>query len=181
MPHDVAERCIELLKRNKASTNTVQTLDITGGAPELAPEFRYLVTEARKLGVEVIDRCNLTVLLEPGQEDLAPFLADNQVRVVASLPCYSKENVDTQRGGGVFSRSIQGLQMLNALGYGKEGSGLGLDLVYNPGGVFLAPAQETLEGAYKQELKDGYGIEFSRLFCLNNMPIKRWADELVRQ
>ncbi|GMH37539.1 hypothetical protein BSKO_05412 [Bryopsis sp. KO-2023] len=177
MDRRTAERCIELLKK----TNSIETLDITGGAPELNSEFRYLVEEASGLGVEIIDRCNLTVLLEPGQEDLAEFLAKHKVRVVASLPCYSEKNVNQQRGGGVFDRSIKGLQMLNDLGYGKEGSGLILDLVYNPNGDFLAPDQATLETAYKQELKDCYGIDFNSLFCLNNMPIKRFADFLIRR
>eukprot|EP00238_Polyblepharides_amylifera_P008311 CAMPEP_0196588764 /NCGR_PEP_ID=MMETSP1081-20130531/61663_1 /TAXON_ID=36882 /ORGANISM="Pyramimonas amylifera, Strain CCMP720" /LENGTH=380 /DNA_ID=CAMNT_0041911369 /DNA_START=178 /DNA_END=1320 /DNA_ORIENTATION=+ len=157
---------------------SVQTLDITGGAPELNSEFRRLVKEARALGMEVIDRCNLTVLLEEGQEDLAQFLADNQVRVVASLPCYSASNVDKQRGNGVFEKSIHGLQDLNALGYGKEGTGLFLDLVYNPGGGFLPPAQASLEVAYKAELKDCFGIVFNNLFTITNMPIKRFADFL---
>ena len=177
MSHDVAVRCIELLD----ASPTVKTMDITGGAPELCPEFKYLVTEARKRGIEVIDRCNLTALLEPGQENTAQFLAENEVRIVASLPCYSAENVDSQRGKGVFERSIKGLQILNSLGYGIPGSGLLLDLVYNPGGVFLAPSQEKLERVYRQELQDAYGIQFSSLLCLNNMPIKRWADELVKR
>lgn len=182
MSREVAERCVQLLERScAASGGNVRTLDLTGGAPELTPQFRYLVQEARRLGVEVIDRCNLTVLLEPGQEDLAQFLADHGVRVVASLPCYSSENVNKQRGGGVFERSIKGLQMLNAVGYGQPGSGLTLDLVYNPGGVFLAPPQSKLEPAYKQELADSYGIRFNSLLCLNNMPIKRWADHLAKE
>jgi radical SAM/Cys-rich protein len=129
MSHEVARRCIELLDSSKS----VETLDLTGGAPELCPEFKYLVKEATARGIEVIDRCNLTVLVEPGQEDLAQFLADHKVRVVASMPCYSKENVDSQRGGGVFGRSIRGLQILNEVGYGVPGSDLQLDLVYNPG------------------------------------------------
>lgn len=176
MSHEVAKRCVELLDKSR----TVETLDLTGGAPELCPEFAYLVKEATARGVQVIDRCNLTVLVEPGQEGLAKFLAEHKVRVVASLPCYSKENVDSQRGGGVFARSIRGLQMLNEVGYGVPGSGLQLDLVYNPGGPSLAPAASTLEGPYKQELQECYGITFNDLLCLNNVPIKRWADELVR-
>ena len=177
MSHEVAARCIELLD---ASTG-VKTMDLTGGAPELCPEFKYLVKEARRRGLEVIDRCNLTVLLEPGQEELADFLAEHQVRVVASLPCYTADNVDSQRGRGVFERSIKGLQALNARGYGQPGSGLVLDLVYNPGGVFLAPPQAKLEATYRQELQEAYSIQFSSLLCLNNMPIKRWADELQRR
>ncbi|KAL4429197.1 hypothetical protein ABPG77_010176 [Micractinium sp. CCAP 211/92] len=182
MSREVAERCMQLLAAScTANGGSVHTLDLTGGAPELTPQFRYLVQEGRRLGVEVIDRCNLTVLLEPGQEGLAQFLADHRVRVVASLPCYSSDNVNKQRGGGVFERSIKGLQMLNAVGYGQPGSGLQLDLVYNPGGVFLAPPQSKLEPAYKQELADNFGIQFNSLLCLNNMPIKRWADHLVKE
>jgi len=177
MTHAIAQRCIELLD----SSPTIHTLDITGGAPELCPEFEYLVKEGRKRGLEVIDRCNLTVLLEPGQETLPEFLASHGVRIVASMPCYSQENVDSQRGRGVFDRSIRGLQLLNSVGYGSPGTGLILDLVYNPGGVFLAPPQASLEDSYRRELMEGYGITFSSLLCLNNMPIKRWADELVRR
>ena len=177
MSHEVAARCISLL----AASPGVQSLDLTGGAPELCPEFKFLVEEGTKAGLEVIDRCNLTVLLEPGQEGLPGYLARHRVRVVASLPCYSQDNVDSQRGRGVFDRSIAGLQMLNAVGYGVPGTGLALDLVYNPGGVFLAPPQATLEATYRLELAEAYGIQFSSLFCLNNMPIKRWADELQRR
>jgi len=178
MDRPTAQRCVDLLK---APGCNIRTVDITGGAPELNSEFRFLVTEARKLGLEVIDRCNLTVIQEPGQEDLVDFLADNQVRVVASLPCYSTKNVEEQRGGGVFDRSIEGLQALNAAGYGRDGSGLILDLVYNPNGVFLAPPQEQLQDLYKQELQEAFGITFNSLFCLNNMPIKRYADYLIRK
>lgn len=178
MSREVAEQCLGLLD----ATPTVTTLDLTGGAPELCPEFRYLVTEARKRNIDVIDRCNLTVLLEPGQEDLVEFLAKNQVRVAASLPCYSSDNVDNQRGRGVFERSIEGLQRLNAAGYGRpESPHLILDLVYNPGGPFLAPAQSALEPAYKEELGSLYGITFTQLWCLNNMPIKRYHDWLSRR
>ncbi|GAB4818568.1 hypothetical protein N2152v2_005614 [Parachlorella kessleri] len=177
MSREVAERCVALLR----SAGNLSTLDITGGAPEFNPNFRYLVKAGRALGLDVIDRCNLTVLLEPGMEDLVDFLAEQGVHVVASLPCYSPTNVDAQRGKGVFERSIEGLQRLNAAGYGRPGSGLQLDLVYNPGGVFLAPPQSKLEPTYKQELKDAYGIEFNQLFCLNNMPIKRWADHLAKE
>ncbi|BDA44657.1 hypothetical protein COCOBI_06-1350 [Coccomyxa sp. Obi] len=178
MDRATAQACLQLLA---ASRGTVRTLDITGGAPELNPQFRYLVTEARKLGVEIIDRCNLTVLQEPGQEDLVDFLAENQVRVVASLPCYSEGNVDEQRGRGVFERSIAGLRALNAAGYGRPGSGLTLDLVYNPNGAFLAPPQQQLQEAYKAELAEAYGITFNGLLCLNNMPIKRYVDYLQRK
>eukprot|EP00891_Asterochloris_glomerata_P004575 jgi/Astpho2/4575/e_gw1.00067.422.1_t len=178
MDRATAEQCVRLMA---ASPETVRTVDITGGAPEMNSQFRYLVQEARRLGLEVIDRCNLTVLLEPGQEDLVSFLAQHQVRIVASLPCYSEQNVDQQRGSGVFQRSIRGLQMLNEAGYGQPGTGLHLDLVYNPNGIFLAPQQNTLEAAYKQELKEAYGITFNNLFCLNNMPIKRYVDYLQRR
>eukprot|EP01025_Chloroclados_australasicus_P063744 TRINITY_DN8445_c1_g1_i1.p2 TRINITY_DN8445_c1_g1~~TRINITY_DN8445_c1_g1_i1.p2 ORF type:complete len:394 (-),score=39.55 TRINITY_DN8445_c1_g1_i1:1229-2410(-) len=177
MDHETAKQCVNLMK----TSNTITTVDLTGGAPELNPEFRFLVEQARALDLEVIDRCNLTVLLEPGQEDLVDYLAKHKVRVVASLPCYSSENVDQQRGSGVFARSIKGLQMLNAAGYGKPNTGLLLDLVYNPNGVFLAPAQAKLEGVYKDELKQNYNIEFNSLFCINNMPIKRYCDYLLRR
>jgi radical SAM/Cys-rich protein len=172
---------IEVLKQHK-----VQTLDLTGGAPELMPHFRYLVKVARELGVTVIDRCNLTILNEPGQEDLAQFLADNQVEVVASLPCYSEENVDSQRGKGVFESSIEGLQKLNALGYGMKGNGLEdsslpLNLVYNPGGAFLPPGQVELEAAYKEKLGAEHNIQFNNLFTITNMPISRFGAVLLAQ
>ena len=177
MDRSVAARCIELL----AKSPSVQTLDITGGAPELNENFRFMVEEGRRLGKEVIDRCNLTVLSEPGQEDLGSFLASNKVRVVASLPCYSEKNVDLQRGSGVFSRSIRGLLLLNQLGYGQAGSDLVLDLVYNPLGAFLPPEQSALEAAYRRQLEGDFGITFNRLFTLTNMPIKRFADQLHRR
>ncbi|GLC47384.1 hypothetical protein PLESTB_001360400 [Pleodorina starrii] len=180
---ETVDRCLALLggAATHGTEGAITTLDITGGAPELNTNFRYLVEQAAPLGVEIIDRCNLTVLLEPGQEDLVDFLARHKVRVVASLPCYSESNVDQQRGRGVFERSIAGLRLLNAAGYGVEGSGLLLDLVYNPGGAFLAPDQAKLEAAYKSELGSAYGIVFNRLLALNNMPIKRFADWLVRR
>lgn len=157
----------------------VATLDLTGGAPELNPEFRALVAQARALGVKVMDRCNLTILSEPGQEDLAQFLADHGVDVVASMPCYSAANVDKQRGDGVFDRSIAGLQQLNALGYGQPGSGLSLNLVYNPLGPSLPPGQAGLEADYKRRLFDDFGIVFNQLFVLTNMPIQRFGSMLV--
>ena len=157
----------------------VTTLDLTGGAPEMNPEFRRLVIAARALGVTVIDRCNLTILNEPGYEDLAAFLAQQGVKVVASLPCYSQANVDGQRGKGVFESSISGLKKLNALGYGDSGSGLELDLVYNPGGAFLPPAQAGLEVDYKRELNDRFGIKFNNLLTLTNMPISRFGSMLI--
>lgn len=156
----------------------VANLDITGGAPELHGQFRYLVKEAKALKVHVMDRCNLTILSEPGQEDLAVFLADHQVEVIASLPCYLKENVDGQRGAGVYARSIDGLKQLNVLGYGKEDSGLVLNLVYNPTGPFLPPPQAQLEADYKRELGQR-GIVFNRLLTLTNMPIERFGSTLI--
>jgi radical SAM/Cys-rich protein len=157
----------------------IGTLDLTGGAPELHPGFRALVRQARGLGVKVIDRCNLTILFEPGQEALAEFLAAEGVEVVASLPCYSADNVDRQRGEGVFEKSIRALQKLNALGYGREGTGLLLNLVYNPQGASLPPAQAQLEADYKRELADQFGIGFNTLFALANMPINRFGSTLV--
>ena len=176
MEGQMVDRLIELL----AKAPHVETIDLTGGAPELNPHFRRLVVEVRKLGKEVIDRCNLTVLFEPGQEDTAEFLREHRVQVVASLPCYSKENVDKQRGNGVFHKSIEALKILNHLGFGKEGSGLKLHLVYNPGGAFLPPSQEELEKDYKEELRDLFGIHFNRLFTITNMPIKRFLRDLER-
>jgi radical SAM/Cys-rich protein len=159
--------------------STIKTLDLTGGAPELNPLFRTLVSAACARGIGVIDRCNLTVLLEPGQQDTARFLADNSVRIVASLPCYLRENVDRQRGDGVFESSLQALRQLNELGYGKAGSGRQLDLVFNPQGPKLPPPQATLEADYKQYLAQHYGVRFNRLLTLANMPIKRFGSTLV--
>ncbi len=156
----------------------IATLDLTGGAPELHPGFRELVRQARALGVAVLDRCNLTILSEPGQEDLAAFLAQQGVTVVASMPCYLEDNVDRQRGQGVFERSIAGLRQLNALGYGREGSGLELNLVFNPQGPSLPPPQAPLEADYRRELADRYGVVFNHLYALANMPIQRFAAVL---
>jgi len=153
-------------------------LDLTGGAPELHPLFRRLVRQVRALGVEVIDRCNLTILHEPGQEDLAAFLAEQGVHVVASLPCYLADNVDRQRGSGVFERSIAGLRQLNSLGYGQPGSDLELDLVFNPQGPALPPPQRQLEEDYRRVLARDHGVVFSRLLALTNMPIQRFAQAL---
>lgn len=161
------------------SARGIKTLDLTGGAPELHSGFRYLVAQASAAGVHVIDRCNLTILFEPGQDGLAEFLAEHQVEVVASLPCYSLENVDKQRGKGVFDKSIAGLKKLNALGYSKSGSGLLLNLVYNPQGPTLPPNQQVLEADYKRELQNHFGIEFNRLYTLANMPIKRFGSTLL--
>ncbi|MGV8892510.1 MAG: arsenosugar biosynthesis radical SAM (seleno)protein ArsS [Burkholderiaceae bacterium] len=157
----------------------IGTLDLTGGAPELHEGFRQLVREASALGVKVIDRCNLTILFEPGQEDLAEFLAGHHVEIVASLPCYSLANVDRQRGEGVFDKSIAALQKLNALGYGREGSGLTLNLVYNPQGASLPPDQVALQADYKRELFSHFGIVFNQLFALANMPIQRFGSTLI--
>ncbi|MCU0963470.1 MAG: arsenosugar biosynthesis radical SAM (seleno)protein ArsS [Methylibium sp.] len=157
----------------------VSTLDLTGGAPELNVHFRDLVRQARALGVRVIDRCNLTILSEPGQEDLAAFLAEQGVEITASLPCYSPANVDRQRGDGVFERSIAGLRQLNALGYGDASRGLVLNLVYNPQGAVLPPPQGPLEADYKRELLQHFGIRFDLLFALTNMPIQRFGSTLV--
>lgn len=154
----------------------VQTLDLTGGAPELNPGFRRLVKAARAAAIKVIDRCNLTVLLEPGQEGTAEFLADNKVEIVASLPCYLRENVDSQRGDGSFAASIRALRLLNGLGYGRE---LPLNLMYNPQGPTLPPPQATLEHDYKKHLAENYAVHFNQLLTLTNMPIKRFGSMLV--
>ena len=156
----------------------IKTLDLTGGAPEMNPQFRRLVTEACALGVRVMDRCNLTILTEPGYEDLAQYLAENKVEVVASMPCYLEQNVDAQRGKGVFNKSIEGLKKLNAVGYGSD-AGLELSLVYNPQGADLPPSQAELEPAYKKVLLEAYGIVFNNLYTLANMPIKRFGSTLL--
>jgi radical SAM/Cys-rich protein len=160
-------------------SSSVKTLDLTGGAPELNPHFRDFVSAARQRGLTVIDRCNLTVLFEPGQQDTARFLADNRVRVVASMPCYLKSNVDRQRGDGTFDSSLKALRLLNTLGYGQAASELLLDLVFNPQGPYLPPSQDSLEQDYKQHLAEQYGIEFNHLLALTNMPIKRFGSTLV--
>jgi radical SAM/Cys-rich protein len=161
------------------ATGRVKLLDLTGGAPELSPYFKRIVRFARRHGVEVIDRCNLTVLFEPGQEDLAEFLAEMRVKVTASLPCYLEDNVDKQRGDGVFQLSIRGIKKLNELGFGIDGSGLSLDLVYNPQGASLPPPQQALEEDYKRILGERYGIVFSHLFTITNMPIQRFGSTLI--
>lgn len=158
-----------------------QTLDLTGGAPEMNPHFREMVLEATKLQKQIIDRCNLTILLAPGYTDLPEFLASHQVEIVASLPCYLEENTDDQRGNGAFKKSILALQKLNALGYGKQNSKLKLNLVYNPVGFSLPPDQSELELAYRNELKQQFDIEFSNLITITNMPISRFLSELVNQ
>jgi radical SAM/Cys-rich protein len=159
----------------------IRTIDLTGGAPELNPHFRDLVREARARGVHVIDRCNLTILFEPGQQDLAQFLADQEVEIVASLPCYLEDNVDKQRGKGVFDKSVRALQTLNALGYGRDprDGGLPLSLVFNPQGPALPPPQAALEVDYRRLLGEQFGIVFTRLLALANMPISRFGSTLI--
>lgn len=174
MTRETIDELLTLLRHSTATT-----LDLTGGAPELNPNFRYLVSEAKQLGIHIIDRCNLTILAEPGQEGLAEFLAEHQVEIVASLPCYQEDNVNAQRGDGVFQTSIKGLQTLNHLGYGKEDSGLTLNLVYNPQGPSLPPPQQTLQADYKKYLKTHYNIEFNQLLTITNMPIQRFGSTLI--
>jgi radical SAM/Cys-rich protein len=174
MSLDVINSIINLLESGQ-----IKTLDLTGGAPEMHPHFRYLVTRSRALGVHVIDRCNLTILNEPGHEDLAEFLAQHKVEVTASLPCYSAANVDKQRGKGIFESSIKGLQQLNRLGYARADSTLILNLVYNPQGPALPPNQQQLELDYKQQLLENHGITFNQLFTITNMPINRFGSMLI--
>ncbi len=169
---------IDLVLKTLIDQN-IQTLDLTGGAPELNPHFRELVTGARAAGVTVIDRCNLTILNEPGMETLAEFLAQESVEIVASLPCYEAENVDAQRGKGVHHGSITGLKKLNALGYGQADSGLIINLIYNPTGAYLPPAQDALQADYKRELEQRFDLVFNALFTITNMPIARFGSTLV--
>ncbi len=171
---ETVEQVLDLLRRAQVST-----LDLTGGAPEMNRHFRYLVESARGLGLRVIDRCNLTILEQPGYQGLADFLAERQVEITASLPCYLEDNVDGQRGNGVFDASIRALKTLNGLGYGHPGSGLVLSLAYNPQGPTLPPPQAGLEAAYHRELQARYGIVFNRLHALANMPIQRFGSTLV--
>lgn len=177
MAPEVARRVIQLL----TASPSISTVDITGGAPELNPNFRWLVEESQLLGRHVIDRCNLTVLLEESQQGLAEFLADHGVEIIASLPCYTAGNVDKQRGKGVFDKSIAALRKLNSLGYGMPDSVLRLSLVYNPVGPSLPPPQAKLEADYKQHLRERFGIEFHHLLTITNMPIHRFEEELRRQ
>ena len=176
MDRDTIETLLAVLARGG-----IETLDLTGGAPELHPDFRDLVIRARALRVRVIDRCNLTILAEPGQEDLADFLAAQGVEIIASLPGYRREDVEAQRGKGVFDASIAGLRRLNALGYGRGESGLVLNLIYNPQGLELPPEQRGLETAYRARLAEAYGIRFDRLYTLANMPIQRFGSTLISQ
>ena len=175
MSAQVADMVLDFVKRRR-----IATLDITGGAPELNANFRHMVTAARKLGAKVMDRCNLTILEQPGQEDLGEFLAANEVEVVASMPCYLQDNVERQRGKGVFDGSIRGLKKLNALGFGRDPA-LVLNLVYNPQGPALPPPQVSLETEYKRVLGENYGIVFNKLFVLANMPIQRFGTMLINR
>lgn len=174
MDKETIDKIIQFLQASK-----VTLLDITGGAPELNSNFRYLVERARALKITVMDRCNLTILNEVGQEDLVAFLAHHQVEITASLPCYLEENVEKQRGKGVFGGSIQGLRKLNDMGYGIENSGLILNLVYNPIGPHLPPAQQSLQADYKKQLGEAYGVRFNHLYTITNMPIQRFGSTLV--
>jgi len=174
MQQENIDHIIDVLKKPG-----LHTLDLTGGAPEMNPMFRDLVSAARELDITVIDRCNLTILLEPGFEDTAEFLAANQVQIVASLPCYIEDNVDGQRGKGVYQKSMQSLKLLNQLGYGKKGGDLTLTLVYNPTGPYLPPPQDRLEQDYKQFLAQKFDIEFNQLFTITNMPIARFGSTLL--
>lgn len=174
MDKETAENVVRFVRRR-----SVQTVDLTGGAPELNDQFQYLVDAVADLGVQIIDRCNLTVLEEPGQERLGEFLAKRNVHIIASLPCYLEENVDNQRGDGVFATSIRALQTLNAIGYGRPGTGLVIDLVYNPQGPQLPPPQAPLEQAYKDQLNERFGVCFNNLFVLTNLPIKRFGSTLI--
>lgn len=174
MDAETVDLVIEVL-----TARNISTLDLTGGAPEMNPHFRRLVEAACALGVEVIDRCNLTILLEPGYETLPEFLAENKVVITASLPCYSEQNVTEQRGKGVFEQSIEALQELNRLGYGKAGTDLSLNLVYNPNGAFLPPDQLTLRQEYQDSLGREHGIVFNELFTITNMPISRFGAVLL--
>jgi radical SAM/Cys-rich protein len=174
MQDENIEHILEVLRNSD-----VHTLDLTGGAPEMNPLFRPLVKAAYELGVKVIDRCNLTILLEPGYEGTAEFLAEHDVQIVASLPCYMEDNVDGQRGKGVYQKSMQALRLLNQLGYGEEGGKLELTLVYNPTGPYLPPPQEDLQKDYKAFLADKFGIQFNQLFTITNMPIARFGSTLL--
>jgi len=175
MTRETAELSIRALARTE-----IPTVDITGGAPELNPNFRWLVEQARDLGRHVMDRCNLTVLLLPAQADLAEFLARHRVEVIASLPYFRAEQTDAQRGLGVFEKSIEALRKLNGLGYGREGTGLVLNLVYNPVGAFLPPKQEAIEAQFKRELERASGVVFNRLYTITNMPISRFLEFLLQ-
>ncbi len=174
MSLETAEHCMKALARTD-----IPTMDITGGAPELNPHFRWLVEQSRRLGRHVLDRCNLSVLLLPSQCDLGEFLAQHQVEIIASLPSYQASQTDAQRGDGIFEKSLAALRLLNGLGYGRPDSGLVLNLVYNPVGAFLPPKQEAIEAQFKKELRTKHGIEFNRLYTITNMPISRFLEFLI--
>ena len=176
MTREMADAVVRVVGRHPE----LRTVDITGGAPEMNPHFEYLVEQCRAMGRHVMDRCNLTVFFVRDKQHLPKFLADHQVEVIASLPCYLEENVDQQRGKGVYGRSIEALRLLNALGYGLEGTGLALNLVYNPLGPKLPPPQADLEADYRDELAKRFGIRFNRLYTITNMPISRFLDDLHR-
>jgi len=174
MSRETAEQCIRAL-----AMTDIPTVDITGGAPELNPNFRWLVEQSRALGRHVMDRCNLSVLLLPSQSDLAEFLTEHRVEIVASLPYYRASQTDAQRGNGVFEKSVEALQLLNRLGYGRPDSGLALNLVCNPVGAFLPPKQEALEAQFRKEFRSHHGIEFNHLYTITNMPISRFLEFLL--
>ena len=174
MSRETMQECLDAVAKG-----AIPVVDVTGGAPEMNPNFRWLVAESRKLGARVIDRCNLTILLAPGFDDLPAFLAGHEVEVVASLPCYLAENTDAQRGEGVFDRSIEALKRLNAVGYGRPGGAPALNLVYNPVGPSLPPDQSALEASYRHQLRTRFGVEFNSLYTITNMPISRFLEDLV--
>jgi radical SAM/Cys-rich protein len=178
--HEVMSREIAELSMAALESTDIPVVDITGGAPELNPNFRWLVERSKALGRHVMDRCNLTVLLLPSQADLVDFLARHEVEIVASLPYYLAEQTDAQRGSGVFAKSIDALKLLNAVGYGQPGSGLKLNLVSNPVGAFLPPAQHSIEADYRRELGRRHGVVFNSLYTIANMPISRFLDFLLR-
>lgn len=175
MKRETIDECIKVLREHQ-----IPTLDITGGAPEMIPDFRYLVTEARKSGAKIMVRHNLTVMFEEGEEDLPEFFAENEIELICSLPYFMQQQTDAQRGEGVFDKSVEALRKLNAVGYGTEGSGLTLNLVYNPVGAFLPPEQASIEADFKRELKERYDIVFNNLYTITNMPIARYLDWLRR-
>lgn len=174
MTRETAEQCIAALARTD-----IPTVDITGGAPELNPNFRWLVEQARAMNRHVMDRCNLSVLLLPSQADLATFLAAHRVEIVASLPYYRAAQTDAQRGEGIFDKSMEALRLLNQFGYGREGSGLLLNLVHNPVGAFLPPKQESIEAQFRKELRTKHGVEFNHLYTITNMPVSRFLEFLL--
>ncbi len=177
MTRETMQLCLDVLGQNPELT----TVDLTGGAPEMNPDFRWFVEELSKLGKQTIVRCNLTIILANKKyNDLPDFFKAHKVQVVSSLPYFAASRTDAQRGDGVFEKSIKALQMLNAVGYGMEDSGLILDLVYNPSGAFLPAAQQTLEAEFKRRLKTGFGIDFNNLFCITNLPISRYLEYLLQ-